>query len=415
MSNARTRHSPLVLWRIVRAGLPRPTVRLRLTALYGGLFLASGGVLLAITYLLVAGFPGEFVGHRPAGAPLGNPHDPFVIAAQLSAAQLHVLLVRSCIALAIMAVISLGLGWLVAGRVLRPLRVITAATKMISEDNLRDRLALRGPDDEIKDLADTIDGLLTRLDAAFDAQRAFVANASHELRTPLTLSQALLQMRLRDPRTTAEEFRSTCEELLAAGQHQERLIEALLVLARSQRGLDHQQPIDLAAIAIHTAEEHQPRANTHGIRLEVRADPASIYGDASLIERLVTNLVENAVRYNTTGGHIQLLIDSQNAHTNLQVTNTGPVIPEDQVARLLQPFQRSSPSRVGDPDGLGLGLSIVTAIAHAHHATLAARAQPHGGLDICIRFPTYPAPAPTVPVATAPSDRRSEPALALRR
>jgi signal transduction histidine kinase len=375
--------------RVARPTLPRRTVRLRLTAIYGGLFLLSGGVLLTITYVLVAGFPSQLVGSPPKGAPPGGPYNPFVIAAKVSAAQLHDLLVRSGIALGIMAVISLWLGWLVAGRALKPLRVITAATKAISEDNLHRRLALQGPDDEIKDLADTIDGLLTRLEGAFDAQRNFVANASHELRTPLTLAQALLQMSLRDPHTTAASFRSTCEEVLTAGQQQEKLIESLLVLARSQRGLDHHEPVDLAAIAADTAEAHQAAADAQGLHIEVSAQPAIASGDTNLIDRLVTNLVENAIRYNTPGGHVHVLVQRHDGHATLRVDNTGPQIRQDDVARLLQPFQRATTSRIGDPEGLGLGLglSIVAAIAHAHHATLSARAKPHGGLDICVRFP----------------------------
>ena len=395
--------------RVARPSLPRRTVRLRLTAIYGSLFLVSGGVLLAITYVLVAGFPSQLVGKPPKGAPTGGPYNPFVIAANVSAAQLHDLLVRSGIALGIMAVISLWLGWVVAGRALKPLRVITATTKAISEDNLHQRLALHGPDDEIKDLADTIDGLLARLEGAFDAQRNFVANASHELRTPLTLSQALLQMSLRDPHTNAASFRSTCEEVLAAGQQQEKLIESLLVLARSQRGLDHHEPVDLAAIAADTAEAHQPDADARGVQIEVSAQSAIASGDTNLIERLVRNLVDNAIRYNQPQGHVYITARTDAGHAVLCVSNTGPVVADDDADRLFQPFERLSPPRSSQQEGTGLGLSIVKAIADAHDATVTVIPQPSGGLNIEVTFP---------PVETGfdPSNdqRRSSPSNARR-
>jgi signal transduction histidine kinase len=391
--------------RLGGSGIRRRTVRVRLAGVYGSLFLVSGAALLAITYLLVAGWP-----DLPATTLLGSPapsHAPGVGWALVNtssgaitqlepvgapalerAAELHDLLIRSGIALALMAVVSVWLGWLVAGRVLRPLRAITATTNEISEDNLHQRLGLEGPDDEVKDLADTIDGLLGRLEGAFDAQRNFVANASHELRTPLTLSQALLQMSLRDPDTTAESFRATCKDVYAAGQHQERLIDSLLVLARSQRGLDHRELIDLAALVAESAAGYQSAAAAKGVRLEICADhPTPITGDRSLVERLVTNLLENAIRHNTIDGSAHLSVGQHNGEAILQVSNTGPLVARANVARLLEPFQRATNKRTADDEGLGLGLSIVAAVAHAHDATLTASAQPKGGLDIVVRFP----------------------------
>jgi len=235
---------------------PRWTVRLRLTALYGALFLLSGVVLLAITDTLASN--GPVVLHLVAGpdgarrSPSNSGANQAQNAGGLSpgqkAAEVHHLIAVSAVALAIMAVISIVLGWIVAGRVLRPLRTMTAAARRISEDNLHERLAVPGPGDELKDLGDTIDGLLGRLEDAFTAQRQFVSYASHELRTPLTLARTLLEMTLSDPRPTIAGFRKACEEVLAAGDQQERLIEALLTLARSQRGLDHREPVDLAVI-----------------------------------------------------------------------------------------------------------------------------------------------------------------------
>ena len=401
MSNTVTR----LAVRLGGSRVRRRTVRVRLAGVYGSLFLVSGAALLAITYLLVAGWPdlptttllgAPALSHAPwAGWALVNTSsgaitqlEPVGAPALERAAELHDLLIRSGIALALMAVVSVWLGWLVAGRVLRPLRAITATTNEISEDNLHQRLGLEGPDDEVKDLADTIDGLLSRLEGAFDAQRNFVANASHELRTPLTLSQALLQMSLRDPHTTAESFRATCEDVYAAGQHQERLIDSLLVLARSQRGLDHRELIDLAALVDDSAAGYQSAAAAKGVRLEICADhPTPITGDRSLVERLVTNLLENAIRHNTIDGSAHLSVGQHNGEAILQVSNTGPLVARANVARLLEPFQRATNKRTADDEGLGLGLSIVAAVAHAHDATLTASAQPKGGLDIVVRFP----------------------------
>ena len=335
--------------------LPARTVRMRLTALYACLFLLTGASLLAVTHVLIAD----------------------------TAHPLQLLPQQPLINLAVVAVFSVALGWFVAGRVLRPLRTITATTKRISEDNLHQRLALPGPRDELKELADTIDELLARLEAAFDAQRNFVGNASHELRTPLTLARALLQMRLRDPNTTADEFRSTSEEVLAAGEQQERLIESLLILARSQHGLDHHEPFDLAAVASDVADAHQAAAAARDVRVDVSVSSAPTYGDPYLAERLVSNLVENAINYNAPHGHVEILVQD-NDQAVLQVTNTGPVVPADAIGRVLQPFQRDTLDRTDAHDGLGL--SIVAAIAKAHGAGLDVRPQAAGGLAVKVAF-----------------------------
>ena len=338
--------------------LPARTVRTRLAALYACLFLVSGASVLAVIHVLIVG----------------------------TARSLR-LQPQLLIALAIVAVFSVVLGWFVAGRVLRPLRMITMTTKRISEDNLHQRLALPGPRDELKDLADTIDELLARLEAALDAQRNFVANASHELRTPLTLARALLQMRLRDPNTTAEEFRSTSEEVLAAGEQQERLIESLLTLARSQRGLDHHEPFDLAAVASDVADAHEAAAAARGLRVDISVRPAPAYGDPYLAELLVSNLIANAINYNAPHGHVEILVH-ENDRAVLQVTNTGPLVSADDIGRLLQPFQRDTLDRTGGHDGLGLGLSIVAAIAKAHGAALDVRPEDAGGLAVRVAFPS---------------------------
>ena len=388
----------------VRPPLPRRTVRLRLTLLYGFLFLASGAALLAITYGLVSSrlsanlvtqLParGSTAGSGPVTAP------PAVTGSMRArqAADLHQLLIQSGIALAIMAAAALTLGWLTAGRTLRPLRAITAATRRISDRNLHERLALTGPRDELTDLAGTIDALLARLDAAFGSQRHFVANASHELRTPLMLAQTLLQVALADPAITLDSLRAACQEVLAACKEQDRLIQALLNLARSQRGLDHREPLDLADITGEVLHAHEPAAAGLGVNLDVSLNAAPMWGDRRLIERLVSNLLENALRHNTQNGRVRLRVKTVAGQATLQVANTGPPVPEDQVDRLLQPFQRLAPDRVGHHNGVGLGLSIVAAIATAHDATLEIHPGIDGGLQIELRFPHTPHGQPATP------------------
>ena len=392
-----------------RERLPQRSVRLHLTLLYGALFLLSGAAVLAITYVLVSrvytsnffvvsgtkvGDPGAPV---TAGQAVPPPFFDGVVSKQqliagarnTSTAALHQLLLQSGVALGIMAVASIWLGWLVAGRALRPLRTITNAARDISASNLHRRLALEGPDDDVKQLANTFDDLLGRLEASFDAQRQFVANASHELRTPLTLERTLVEVALADPNATVDTLRETCERVLAAGEQQERLIEALLTLSRSQRGLDHHEPFDLAAIAAEILEARRPEAEDKGLHLDARLEPALTSGDPRLGERLVANLVDNAARHNIPGGRIELATVTRGGKAVLTVLNTGPVIRPDDLDRLYQPFQRLDTDRNGDQSGLGLGLSIVHAIASAHGATIASRAQPGGGLDIAVTFPPH--------------------------
>jgi signal transduction histidine kinase len=400
-----------------RPNLPRNTIRLRLTAIYGGLFLASGAALLAVNYVIVAHRYnsaffvstgqtqyGGFVSVQGSGPvlttktgllPAGLPSVQALTVAgkHQSVAALNTLLIASGIALAIMALISIWLGWLVAGRALRPLRTISNAAREISASNLHRRLALDGPDDELKQLGNTFDALLGRLEASFDAQRQFVANASHELRTPLTLERTLVEVALADPDATVESLRETCERVLAAGEQQERLIEALLTLSRSQRGLDRREPFDLAVVAGEVLLDRAPEAESRRLRVETALDPAPTSGDSALGERLVANLVDNALRHNLTGGRLDVATGTKAGRAVLTVSNSGPPVPPAEVARLFEPFQRLS-DRSGHDGGLGLGLSIVHAIAAAHGATLTARARPEGGLTIEVGFPPAE-PAPT--------------------
>ncbi|MEV0829079.1 sensor histidine kinase [Nonomuraea rubra] len=354
----------------------RRTVRLRLTALYGGLFLTAGVVLVALIYLLVRYSP--FPAPPPAPAPFGGLAVPAPAPLAAQAETLNRLLVNSLIALAVMAGAAMVLGWLMAGRVLRPLGEMTATVRRITADRLDRRLAASGPDDELKGLADTFDELLDRLEAAFTAQRRFVANASHELRTPLTLQRAMAEVALADPEAGAAALRGVLERVVAAGQHQERLIEALLVLARSQQGLARREPLDLAVIAARALDEHP------GISLGSGLSPAPASGDPALIERLVTNLLDNAVRYNVPGGRVEVETATRAGRSVLRIANSGPVIAPGQVPLLMQPFQRLESGKKASGDGLGLGLSIVAAIVEAHHGTIDARPLPGGGLDVTV-------------------------------
>jgi signal transduction histidine kinase len=418
---ARPRLRPSAEW-ITR--LPPRTVRLRLTLLYGTLFLISGAVLLTITYLLVRNTTGVSVLVRSGKLPhevavgtanrlLSNSHIAHALPAEIRQARaqaqrdhatvLHQLLIQSGIALGIMAIVSIALGWLVAGRVLKPLRTMTAATLQISERNLHERLAIEGPRDELRDLADTVDGLLARLETAFGAQKRFVANAAHELRTPLTLLHALLEETLTDPNATIDSFRGMSRRLLALGKEQERLLEALLTLAAGERGLDHRQPFDLSALADEVLMAPRPEADRLGLQIEARIAPAPTTGDAALAQHLIANLVDNAVRYNIPGGRVQVTTGSGADRAFLLVANTGARIPPDQVERLFEPFQRLAAERTGGGDGHhGLGLSIVRAIATAHDASITTRAPAQGGLEIRVNFPLIKAHDALVAPADAP-------------
>jgi signal transduction histidine kinase len=408
---------------IARLRHPQTTVRWRLTLLYGGLFLVCGAALLAVTYALVShasvlngptvfaravnqppgvSTPGpsfrRSLGARPKAGEVfpqvqsllstkkGQQAVGFVLASQRGA-DLNQLEVESGIALGIMAIISALLGWLVAGRVLRPLRTMTATAQQISEANLHRRLAMPGPRDELRQLADTIDGLLARLEGAFEAQRRFVANASHELRTPLTAARALLEMVLTDPHADIATFRETCRQVLKENEYQEQLIDALLTLAQGQRGLDRHELVDLAEIVHGVVDARELDATAQGVRLTASIEPALITGDPRLVERLVSNLVENAIRHNAADGDVEISLGADGTSAALKVANTGPVVPAEAVERLLQPFQRLSRSRTGHGEGLGLGLSIVAAIASAHAAQLDVRPRGEGGLDVTVRFP----------------------------
>jgi signal transduction histidine kinase len=383
--------------RIPRPRLPRRTARLRLAVLCGGVFVLGGATVPAITFLLISTMtnPGQKPGNMAFPGARPDPTGITAVMKMQGAAQMHAsdmdqLLIWSGIALAIAIVAAVVPGWFIAGRMLRPLSTITTAARRISASSLHERLALPGPDDELKELGDTLDDLFARLEASFDAQRRFVANASHELRTPLTRERALLQVTRANPAHTLDTWQAVSAELLASNAEQEHLIEALLTLASSEGGPGHREPVDLAPLA--SACLAAASLETGRLGLQVRADvrPADLDGDPVLIRRLVSNLIENAVRHNAPGGHIQVATETSRGHAVVSVTNSGQVIPPAEVDRLFQPFQRLGTRRARG-DGHGLGLSIVRAIAAAHDAAITAQPVPGGGLSIAVSFP---APAP---------------------
>ncbi|MGH3188447.1 MAG: sensor histidine kinase [Streptosporangiaceae bacterium] len=362
--------------------MSRPTVRTRLAVVYGGLFLASAAAILALTILFLHTGVGS-VTPVPGTATSG----PGTGLQQATSSDVRQVAVSYAVAFAIIGVFSVALGWLIAGRLLRPLRTIAATARHISVGNLHQRLALDGPDGEFRELGLTLDDLLGRLEASFESQRHFVANASHELQTPLTAGRTILQVALADPDATAQTLRSTCQKLLSLGDEQQHLIQALLTLASSERGIEQREAIDLAEIAGQSVLARTGEAGRRGIHLDAALTTALTAGDPALVASLVANLVDNALRHNVAGGRVTISTITTAGRASISVGNTGPVIPAGEVSQLLQPFQRLGAERVHHSDGHGLGLAIVHAIATAHDATLAARPRPKGGLDIEVSFP----------------------------
>ncbi len=387
--------------------LPRRTVRLRLALLYGGLFFLSGAFLLGIIFVGVARTHGSY--SRAVASPFGSsqshtaapgeqgseeaasssqPREVQVFNSGQHGADVRVLAIVSAIALAAMAAVSMGLGWLMAGRVLRPLSTITSAAREISATDLHRRLALAGPNDEFKELGDTFDGLLGRLESSFQSQRQFVANASHELRTPLARLKTLAQVAIADPNASVDSLRAAHERVLASEQQLEVLIDALVSLASGERGLHRREAIDLATLTSAVLTDRRGEIERRGLRLRSTLGAADTEGDARLVERLTANLIDNAIRHNAAGGSIDVLTMTAAGASVLSVTNDGPAIAEQDVERLRAPFERLGAARTGQGDRHGLGLSIVQAIAAAHEAQLEIRARPEGGLAVEVRFPT---------------------------
>ncbi len=379
---------------------PSRTIRLRLTVTYGVVFLVTGAVLLSIGYLLVRhnlgglsyrkrlinlGLP-RVVLPRPR---LPGPTPPEVAIArevhrQLVAGALHRLVLEYVVALGLMTMIAAATGWLLAGRALRPLRDITATARRVSGENLGERIGLVGPADELKELADTFDGMLGRLDAAFASQRHFVANASHELRTPLAVMRTEIDVSLADPDAGVSDLREMGEAVRETIDRCERLIEGLLVLARSEAADSRKgEVVDLAALAADCITDMHARARAARIEVVDELTPAWTRGEPALLERMIANLIDNGIRHNEAGGQLEVTSRVDGDRVSLRVHNGGAAIDPLQVPALTEPFQRLNRA-VG---GSGLGLSIVRSVAQAHGGSIEITAPEAGGLDVRVELP----------------------------
>ena len=365
-------------------GLPgRMSVRLRLTLLYGLLFFMAGALLLFVMSVLMADILGnvQVIGFGISEAEGAELKRQFV------EQTMKQLVGRSLLALAGVGIIALVLGWFVADRALSPLQRVTTTARRLSESTLHERIALEGPDDEIKELADTFDAMLERLGHAFDSQRRFVANASHELRTPLAINRTLLEVALGDPEAS-DDLRAVGRTLLATNARHERLIEGLLLLARSERELTTRAPVDLAEVAT-TVLEHSARHDyDNDVSVHPELTPGKALGDPVLLEHLVSNLVENAVKHNVEdGGELWIRTGMLEGYATVQVENTGPAVPAYEVERLFEPFRRLNADRLESSKGAGLGLSIVRSVVLAHRGAVYAVPRPGGGLIVTVRLP----------------------------
>jgi signal transduction histidine kinase len=372
------------------------TVRLRLTLLYGGLFFAAGLLLLTVAYVLVTnileGLPIEVRTNDPFGSI--TPQEAQAIRQGFIDNAQHRLITQSAFALIGVGLIALALGWFVADRALAPLQKVTAAARQLSESTLHERIALQGPEDEIKELADTFDAMLVRLNDAFDAQRRFVGNASHELRTPLAINRTLLEVALTDPETS-DDLRTVGRTLLANNARHERLIEGLLLLARSERELTTRNPVDLSEVATMVLKT-AVRDDRPDIRITTELTSGPTTGDPVLLEHLVSNLIDNAVRHNVDDGMVVVRTGVLDGWATCQVENTGPVVPAYEVQNLFEPFRRLNTDRIESAKGAGLGLSIVRSVAAAHGGTVVATPREGGGLIVTVRLP--PGVSPRSPV-----------------
>ena len=353
-----------------------------------------------VTYLRTSG--SAYSGGGTVIGPAGQISIPGPIAAQVGqlaaavkASQAHTLdsfKIESAIALGLITILAFGLSWWMAGRALRPVHRITDTALMLSERTLHARINLAGPNDELKQLADTFDAMLGRLERAFHSQRRFVANASHEMRTPLATERVLIDEALANRSAGPDELRSILEELRANSEDTERLIDALLTLARSERGIEEASPVDLAATVSSVLDQAAPEAATAMVTIESDLRPVSVSGDPGLIERLAGNLIENAIRHNVAGGTITVRTRQDGDTAAVDIANTGPVLDPETVTGLVEPFRRAGSDRSTNNSGLGLGLSIVDAIVKAHQGQLHITALPEGGLQVQVNLPLTGAP-----------------------
>ncbi len=394
--------------------MPRQTVRARLTALIGGVVLLAGVVFIAVNqiallHVLRSTFlipPRDLclrhpeLGGRVAcqrlaeGGPSAPPriHGALGLYATVLNRQVSDILLREAIiSLVVLAVVALAVGYVLAGSVIGPMHRITATAREVARSSdLKARITMDGPDDELKELADTFDDMLDRLAQSFEGQRRFVANASHELRTPLAINRTLLEVALADP-DASEDAKELASSLLVTNERSERMIEALLLLARSENELAHRKPVDLAEVGERAVDQALTEAGQRGVRLFPELGHATAYGDGVLLERLAANLVQNAIRYNLPDGWVHVRTNQSDAGAVLTVTNTGPVVPAEQVATLFEPFRRLREERTHSDRGVGLGLSIVRSVVRVHGGRISAEPHEAGGLIMRVTLPTPPA------------------------
>lgn len=384
----------------------RPTIRIRLTLLYGGMFLIAGILLLSIIYLLTAQALQVRVGDLPFKIVTGQVQpttewcrlpeqgtgEQFneAVAGCLQHQRemaLDDLLRRSLFALLGLSIIAFAFGYAMAGRVLSPLGRITRTARQVAGSDLSRRIELDGPDDELKELADTFDEMLERLERAFTAQRRFVANASHELRTPLAINRTLLEVHLSDPGAPVE-LQQLGKTLLATNERSEQLVEGLLLLARSDNQVVERKPVDLAEVATRAVDQGRAEAEATGVEIRGRRAPAVVQGNGVLLERIALNLVQNAVRYNIPeGGWVEVTTETQQSQAVLVVSNTGPVVPAYEIDNIFEPFRRLRQERTGSDKGVGLGLSIARSVARAHGGRIIAEPREGGGLVMRVTLP----------------------------
>lgn len=418
---------------IRRPALPQRSIRLRLTLWYGGVFLALGAVLLVVNYALVdAALPGDRErlrqqvaenlgvdpdsfrperGLRPGGGAdqLGFGELIDQAGAEVESDLLNDILLRSGVALASIGMISIVVGWFLAGRQLRPIRQVTRAARRISNDNLHERVALAGPHDELRELGDQFDSMLERLEHAFAAQREFAANASHELRTPLTIIGTELEVTLSQPAPTEDELAETHRVVRTALQRAEDVIARLLILAQAEAGIGAYERTDLRDQARAALEDRRPEIEQMRLRVAMNLESASLRGDTHLLSRLVDNLIANACNHNVPDGTIDVRTKSTADGVALRVENTGTIIPADRVAGLFDRFARLDRSRSHATGGVGLGLAIVRSIAHAHGGQVSEQPRPGGGLIVDVRLPAHSQPAGPKPQPSSGTEPQSAP------
>jgi signal transduction histidine kinase len=383
----------------------RPTIRIRLTLLYGGMFLIAGILLLSIIYLFtaqalhvgVADLPFKIVEGKVQPTTdwctlpeegSGEQFNQAVSACLQHQRELALddLLRRSLFALLGLSIIAFAFGYAMAGRVLSPLGRITRTARQVAGSDLSRRIELDGPDDELKELADTFDEMLDRLERAFTAQQRFVANASHELRTPLAINRTLLEVHLSDPGAPVE-LQQLGKTLLATNERSEQLVEGLLLLARSDNQIVERKPVDLAEVASRAMDQVRSEADEKGVEVRGERRAAVVQGNGVLLERIALNLVQNAVRYNVPGGWIEVITEVEHGQAVLLVTNTGPVVPAYEIDNLFEPFRRLRQERTGSDKGVGLGLSIARSVARAHGGRISAVPREGGGLVMRVTLP----------------------------